>query len=102
MFLILNINYMAKEQKKNGIIRSAYVQKCIESNELYTLFFGLKDSETTMEFPKVWFRGVGRPKKGSKITIRQENGETTMLINNKQFYPSLHPLSRTEILSRKK
>ena len=55
-----------------------------------------------MELPKTWFYGVKRPKKGSKITIIQEvDGRTRMLINNEQFYPSLHPLSRTKITPKK-
>lgn len=93
---------MAEEKKKvHKVIRSAYVQKCLESNELFTLFFGPEDKNTVLELPKTWFRGVGCPKKGSKITLIQDGTEVTMLINNKQFYPSLNPLSIKDIPSRK-
>lgn len=86
---------MAKEKEKTAeIIRSGYVKECLVSNTLYTLHFGPEDKVTAMEIPRTWFRGVGRPKKGSKITIVQENGVTTrMLIDNKQFHPSLNPLT---------
>lgn len=94
---------MAEEKKKaRKIIRSAYVQKCLESNELFTLFFDPKDKNAVMEFPKTWFRGVGWPKKGSKITLIQDGAETTMLINDKQFFPSLNPLSIKNTPSRKR
>ena len=94
---------MAGGNKKSAaLIRSAYVRKCLVSNELYTLYFGNKKCETIMELPKTWFYGVKCPKKGSKITIIQEvDGRTRMLINNEQFYPSLHPLSRTKITPKK-
>lgn len=93
---------MANDKTTKEIIRSSYVQKCAESNELYTLTLGKDKQEVIMELPKSWFRGVGRPKKGSKLTLIQTDGRLTrMLLNNKQFFPSLNPLSRAEISSRK-
>lgn len=87
---------------KEAIFRAAYVQKCEEATEVYTLYFGKKGTETVMEFPKSWFRGVKRPKKGTKITLIQEKGEVTkMLIDNVQFYPSLNPLSVQDTLPKK-
>ena len=47
---------MAGGNKKSAaLIRSAYVRKCLVSNELYTLYFGNKKCETIMELPKTWF-----------------------------------------------
>lgn len=93
---------MAKEED-GKVIRSGYVKKCLISNTLFTLFFGPENKDMMLEVPKTWFRGIGRPKTGSKITLIQENGATTrMLIDNKQFYPLQNPLTLNEARPKQK
>ena len=67
------------------MIRTAIIEKVMTSNYYYTCFFD--GGQTTIEIPKGRFslNKLPRPKKGDKLTIVQENGQTSLFINNKEL-----------------
>ena len=72
------------------MIAKIKIEKVMESNYLYTLFF----DGVSIELYKSYFKRCGRPKAGDYFTIcqgRDENGKllTDMYLNGKAIGPNL-------------